>query len=78
MIIENQQNINTKKHHSISNDVSKISNIFNREINHFNLEEKLNSNTYNASEILLKRTDLQIFRMVNKNFSIDFLVDKIN
>ena len=31
MIIENQQNINTKKHHSISNDVSKISNIFNRE-----------------------------------------------
>ena len=79
MIIENQQNINTKKHHSISNDISKISNIFNREINISIWKRNLNSNTLHASEILLKRnSDLQFSELVNKNFSIDFLVDKIS
>ena len=49
MIIENQQNINTKKHYSISNDVSKISNIFNREINISIWKRNLNSNILHAS-----------------------------
>ena len=79
MIIENQQNINTKKHHSISNDVSKISNIFNREINISIWKRNLNSNVLHASEILLtKNSDFQFSELVNKNFSIDFLVDKIS
>ena len=79
MIIENQQNINTKKHYSISNDISKISNIFNREINISIWKRNLNSNILHASEILLKRnSDLQFSELVNKNFSIDFLVDKIS
>ena len=78
MIIENQQNINTKKHYSISNDVSKISHIFNREINISIWKRNLNSNILHASEILLiKNSDLQFSELVNKNFSIDFLVDKI-
>ena len=78
MIIENQQNINTKKHYSISNDISKISNIFNREINISIWKRNLNSNILHASEILLiKNSDLQFSELVNKNFSIDFLVDKI-
>ena len=78
MIIANQQNINTKKHYSISNDISKISNIFNREINISIWKRNLNSNILHASEILLiKNSDLQFSELVNKNFSIDFLVDKI-
>ena len=78
MIIENQQNINTKKHYSISNDVSKISHIFNREINISIWKRNLNSNILHASEILLiKNSDLQFSELVHKNFSIDFLVDKI-
>ena len=78
MIIENQQNINTKKHYSISNDVSKISHIFNRDINISVWKRNLNSNILHASEILLiKNSDLQFSELVNKNFSIDFLVDKI-
>ena len=78
MIIANQQNINTKKHYSISNDISKISNIFNREINISIWKRNLNSNILHASEILLIRnSDLQFSELVNKNFSIDFLVDKI-
>ncbi len=78
MIIENQQNINTKKHYSISNDVSKISHIFNRDINISIWKRNLNSNILHASEILLlKNSDLQFSELVNKNFSIDFLVDKI-
>ena len=78
MIIENQQNINTKKHYSISNDVSKISHIFNRDINISVWKRNLNSNILHASEILLiKNSDFQFSELVNKNFSIDFLVDKI-
>ena len=78
MIIANQQNINTKKHYSISNDISKISNIFNREINISIWKRNLNSNILHASEILLtKNSDLQFSELINKNFSIDFLVDKI-
>ena len=78
MIIANQQNINTKKHYSISNDISKISNIFNREINISIWKRNLNSNILHASEIvLIKNSDLQFSELVNKNFSIDFLVDKI-
>ena len=78
MIIENQQNINTKKHYSISSDVSKISHIFNRDINISIWKRNLNSNILHASEILLlKNSDLQFSELVNKNFSIDFLVDKI-
>ena len=78
MIIENQQNINTKKHYSISNDVSKISHIFNRDINISVWKRNLNSNILHASEILLiKNSDLQFSELVNKNFSIDFLADKI-
>jgi len=78
MIIANQQNINTKKHYSISNDISKINNIFNREINISIWKRNLNSNILHASEILLiKNSDLQFSELVNKNFSIDFLVDKI-
>jgi len=78
MIIANQQNINTKKHYSISNDVSKINNIFNRDINISVWKRNLNSNILHASEILLiKNSDLQFSELVNKNFSIDFLVDKI-
>ena len=78
MIIANQQNIYTKKHYSISNDISKISNIFNREINISIWKRNLNSNILHASEILLiKNSDLQFSELVNKNFSIDFLVDKI-
>ena len=78
MTIANQQNINTKKHYSISNDISKISNIFNREINISIWKRNLNSNILHASEILLlKNSDLQFSELVNKNFSIDFLVDKI-
>ena len=78
MIIANQQNINTKKHYSISNDISKISNIFNREINISIWKRNLNSNILHASEILLiKNSDLQFSELINKNFSIDFLIDKI-
>jgi len=78
MIIANQQNINTKKHYSISNDVSKISHIFNRDINISVWKRNLNSNILHASEILIiKNSDLQFSELVNKNFSIDFLVDKI-
>ena len=78
MIIANQQNINTKKHYSISNDISKINNIFNREINISIWKRNLNSNILHASEIILiKNSDLQFSELVNKNFSIDFLVDKI-
>ena len=78
MIIANQQNINTKKHYSISNDVSKISHIFNRDINISVWKRNLNSNILHASEILLtKNSDLQFSELINKNFSIDFLVDKI-
>ena len=78
MIIENQQNINTKKHYSISSDVSKISHIFNRDINISVWKRNLNSNILHASEILLiKNSDLQFSELVNKNFSIDFLADKI-
>ena len=78
MIIANQQNINTKKHYSISNDVSKIGYIFNRDINISIWKRNLNSNILHASEILLiKNSDLQFSELINKNFSIDFLVDKI-
>ena len=78
MIIENQQNINTNKHYSISSDVSKISHIFNRDINISIWKRNLNSNILHASEILLiKNSDLQFSELVNKNFSIDFLADKI-
>ena len=79
MIIANQQNINTKKHYSISNDISKINNIFNREINISIWKRNLNSNILHASEILLlKNSDLQFSELVNKNFPIDFLIDKIS
>ena len=78
MIIANQQNINTKKHYSISNDVSKIGYIFNRDINISIWKRNLNSNILHASEILLiKNSDLQFSELINKNFSIDFLIDKI-
>ena len=41
-------------------------------------KRNLNSNILHASEILLlKNSDLQFSELVNKNFSIDFLVDKI-
>ena len=78
MIIANQQNINTKKHYSISTDVSNISNIFKKEINLSIWKRNLNSNILNASEILLtKNSDFQFSELVDKNISIDFLFNKI-
>ena len=71
MIIANQQNINTKKHYSISTDVSNIGNIFKKEINLSIWKRNLNSNILNASEILLtKNSDFQFSELVDKNISI--------
>ena len=70
MIIENQQNINTKKHYSISNDVSKNDRGFNSDYNEVTIHYK---DSKYKREKLSHKTKSEISEEI-----VDRIVNQIN
>ena len=76
--IKQPLNQKIKNNHSISDDFSKINNIFKKDINISIWKRSLNRKISDAAEILLKKkSDLQFSELINGYNSIDILVNKI-